>query len=161
MKEKERDNSIDSVIDRFAMTEKCGLTREEIRNRVEKGMVYNNLLYILVDTCNSFLMDMEDVLKPLGVGMDNKEKASFDKMYCRVKDACRATERFAKPLYGLKDADDACADSDWWHNFILLVDDRLGDDRQKTNMTLEYLINMPSSVGLFDIKYDDFKHFKV
>lgn len=160
MDTKTRDREIDAVIDRFGMVEKSGLTREQIRERVERSMVYNNMLYVLIDTCNSFLMDMEDELKPLGVGMNNKDKATFDKMYCRVKDACRATEKFAKPIYESKQADDACADSDWWHSFLLLTNDRLGDDRRKTNMMLEYMLNMPSELNLFKITYDDFKHFK-
>ena len=36
---RQRDAEIDQIIDRFDMTAKCGLTREQIHQRVIKGMV--------------------------------------------------------------------------------------------------------------------------
>lgn len=156
MDKEERDKRIEAIIDKFGM-DKGTLSRDEVRERVVRSMVYNNLLYVLMDTCNTFLMDMEEELKPLGTGMGNKDKAQFERAYARVKDACRATEKFTMPMYHTSESDDACADSDWWRSFILLVNDRTGDDRRKTNLLLEFILNMPTELGLFKITYNDFK----
>ena len=156
----QRDAQIDAMIDRFNMTEKCGMSRDAIREKVRRGMVLNNLAFILADVANTFLMDMEEELKPFGVCFAQTDKYNFKQMLSHVTAARKWAEKTALPIYEIADADDACADSDWWYNFIKLVDDRTGESARKTNMLLEYLLNMPSEVGLFKVTYNDFKRFK-
>lgn len=152
-----RNRDIDDMIDRFHMEQKCRLTREQIRTKVLKGMVLNNIAFVLADAANTALMDMETELKGLGVAFSQKDKQNFNEMLRHVTAARKWAERSALPIYEIDDADDACADSDWWYNFIKLVDDRIGEDTRKTNLLLEYLLNMPSEIGLFNVKYNDFK----
>ena len=156
----QRDAQIDAMIDRFNITEKCNMSREAIREKVRRGMVLNNLAFILADVANTFLMDMEEELKPFGVCFAQTDKYNFKQMLSHVTAARKWAEKTALPIYEIADADDACADSDWWYNFIKLVDDRTGESARKTNMLLEYLLNMPSEVGLFKVTYNDFKRFK-
>lgn len=155
-----RDAEIDAMIDRFHMIEKCAMTREHIHKAVQRGMVQNNFAFILADAANTYLMDCEKTLEPFGVSFDHEDKYNFRQMMEHVKAARKWAEKSAMPIYEIHDADDACADSDWWYNFMKLVDDRIGDDPRKTNMLLEYILAMPSEVGLFKVTYDDFKHFK-
>lgn len=155
-----RDAEIEEMIDRFKMTEKCGLSRDAIREKVLRGMVLNNLAFILADVANTFLMDMEEELKPFGVAFAQTDKYNFKQMLSHVTAARKWAEKSALPIYEIADADDACSDSDWWYSFIKLVDDRTGDSERKTNMLLEYLLNMPSEIGLFKVTYNDFKRFK-
>lgn len=157
---KKRDADIDAMIDRFNMTEKCNLSREQIHRKVQRGMVLNNFAFILADAANTALMDMETELKPLGVAFSQKDKQNFNEMMKHVVAAKKWAEKSALPIYEISEAQDACADSDWWYNFLKLVDDRIGDNAQKTNLLLEYLLNMPKEVGLFDVRYEDFKQFK-
>lgn len=154
------DADIEAMIDRFDMTTKCGLSREAIHKKVQRGMILNNLAFVLADAANSALMDMEEELSGLGVAFSQNDKYNFKQMLSHVTAAKKWAEKSALPIYEIKDADDACADSDWWYNMIKLIDDRLGDDVQKTNMLLEYVLAMPSEIGLFKITYNDFKHFK-
>lgn len=151
---------IDAMIDRFHMTEKCSLSREAIHKKVQRGMILNNIAFVLADAANSALMDMESELAPLGVGFNQQDKYNFKQMFSHAEAAKKWAEKCAIPIYEIADADDACADSDWWYNMILLIDDRLGDDNRKTNMLLEYILAMPSEIGLFNITYNDFKRFK-
>lgn len=155
-----RDAEIGAMIDRFDMTKRCSLTREQIHKKVQRGMVLNNLAFVLADAANTFLMDMECELAPLGVGFSQKDKQNFNRMLEHIHAARKWAEESALPIYEISDADDACADSDWWYSMLKLIDDRLGDDPGKTNMLLEFLLQMPSEVGLFKITYNDFKHFK-
>lgn len=151
---------IENMIDRFNMTEKCGMSREDIHKKIRRSMVLNNFAFILADVANTFLMDMEEDLKPFGVAFEQTDKYNFKQMLSHVTAARKWAEKSALPIYKHEDIDNACADSDWWYSFIKLVDDRTGDNRQKTNMLLEYLLNMPSEMNMFNIKYNDFKRFK-
>lgn len=155
-----RDEQINAMIDRFDMTSKCSLSREAIHKKVQRGMVLNNLAFVLADAANTFLMDMESELAPLGVGFRQEDKYNFNQMLSHVKAARKWAEKSALPIYEMSEAYDACADSDWWYHMIKLIDDRLGDDRRKTNMLLEFILSMPSEVGLFNVTYNDFKRFK-
>ena len=158
--EKKLYDDIEAMIDRFDMTRKCNLSREAIHKKVQRGMILNNIAFVLADAANSALMDMESELKGLGVAFGQSDKYNFKQMLSHVEAAKKWAEKSALPIYDIPDVDDACADSDWWYHMILLVDDRLGDNRQKTNLLLEYLLAMPSEIGLFKITYNDFKRFK-
>lgn len=151
---------IDDMIDRFDMTRKCSLSREAIHKKVRRGLVLNNLAFVLADAANSALMDMESELSPLGVSFGQKDKFNFNQMLSHVSAAKKWAEKSALPIYDIPDTDDACADSDWWYSLMKLVDDRLGDNPQKTNLFLEYLLAMPSEIGVFNVTYNDFKRFK-
>lgn len=155
-----RDASIDELIDRYDMERKCGMSRDELRRRVQRSLVYNNLAFICADVANSFLMDCEHELKRFGVAFRHDDRRNFRQMLDHIRAARTWSAKSAFPIYEIEERDNACAESDWWYNMMKLIDDRTGDNRQKTNMLLEWLLAMPSEVGLFDVKYDDFKQFK-
>lgn len=159
-RDKKRDAEIDEMIDRFHMTKKCNMSREAIHKAVEKGMVLNNLAFVLADACNTFLMDCENELKRFDVAFGQTDKYNFRQMLSHISAARKWAEKSALPVYDIPDADDACADSDWWYSFIKLVNDRTGENPGKTNLLLEYVLNMPSEMNMFDVKYNDFKRFK-
>lgn len=155
-----RDKKIYEMIDRFEMEKKCSFSREYLYKKVLRAMVLNNLAFVIADVANTLLLDCEHELEPFGAVFDKTDKYNFKQMLKCVRDARRWAEKSAMPLYEIPDSEDALSDSDWWYNLIKLVDDRLGDNRIKTNMFLEWLLNMPSTVKLFDITYDDFKVFR-
>ena len=159
-RERKRDAEIDEMIDRFHMTKKCSMSRDAIHRAVERGMVLNNLAFVLADACNTFLMDCENELKRFDVAFGQTDKYNFRQMLSHISAARKWAEKSALPIYDIPDADDACADSDWWYSFIKLVNDRTGENLSKTNLLLEYVLNMPSEMNMFDVKYNDFKRFK-
>ena len=159
-RDKKRDAEIDDMIDRFHMMKKCSMSREAIHKAVEKGMVLNNFAFVLADVCNTFLMDCENELKRFDVAFGQTDKYNFRQMLSHISAARKWAEKSALPIYDIPDADDACADSDWWYSFIKLVNDRTGENPSKTNLLLEYVLNMPSEMNMFDVKYNDFKRFK-
>lgn len=150
---------IDDMIDHYHMEEKCDMSRKEIQELVQKAMIQNNFAFVLADVANTFLLDCEKSLERFGVAFSQKDRYNFGMVLKKISEARKWAGVAASPIYHLKmgETDNACADSDWWYNFIKLIDDRLGDDPRKTNMLLEYVLSMPSEIGLFNIKYDDFK----
>jgi len=155
-----RDAEIDAMIDRYRMEQRCGMTRQEIRDTVLRCMVLNNLAFVLADVADTFLMDCESGLSRFGVAFGQRDKYNFRQMMTHLRAARKWASECALPLYGQEESDDACAESDWWHSLAMLIDDRIGDDPVKTRQFLEWLLAMPSQTGLFNITYDDFKQFK-
>lgn len=156
-----RDAKIDQMIDRYHMIEKCGQSRERLHRRVQRSMVLNNMAFVFADVANSLLMDAEAELRPFGASFGQTDKYNFKQMLSHIVAAKKWAAKSALPIYELKDeAEDACADSDWWYHLCLLIDDRVGDNPRKTNIFLEFLLGMPSEVGLFNVTYNDFKQFK-
>lgn len=154
-----RDMEIEAMIDRFGMDKKCNLSREAIKTKIQRAMVLNNLAFVLADAAHSFLMDCEGELSRFDVCFAQKDKYNFKQMLSHLQAARKWAKESALPIYEIPDKYDACADSDWWYNMVKLIDDRLGDNPQKTNLLLEYLLNMPSEVKLFEVTYNDFKNF--
>jgi hypothetical protein len=60
-----------------------------------------------------------------------------------------------------EDANLFANDSDWWYNFIRLVEDRTGNDALKTRQLLNWVLTMPSEMGIFKIKKSDFKQYNI
>ena len=157
---KKRDEEINDMIDRFNLEEKCARPRDKIFSMALKGMILNNMAFTMADVANTLLLDCEKVMERIGIGFEQKDKQNFNEMLKHVRAARKWAEKSALPIYHIPDTDDACSESDWWYNFIKLVDDRIGDDPRKTYLLLEYILAMPSEVGIFNITFDDFKQFK-
>ena len=102
---RQRDAEIDQIIDRFDMTAKCGLTREQIHQRVIKGMVSTNLAHVMADAANSLLLDAEDVLKPMQVCFSREEKYHYRQMLDHITAAKKWAAKSAFEPYQTKEAD--------------------------------------------------------
>lgn len=156
-KEKERDAKIDSLIDRFDMTAKCDLTREQIHKRAIKGMVCTNLAYVIADVANTLLLDAESELAPMQVCFRHTEKYYYKHMLDAIRSAKKWAEKSSFEPYLTNDANLFAEDSDWWYNIIRLIEDRTGDNIQKTKIILNWLLTMPSEMNLFKVRMSDFK----
>lgn len=157
----QRYSSLDEVIKKNNLDKNCNLKPEEIRHHAKMAMVTNSLAYILADAAESFLMDCDTSLKKFDRQLRQNVKKDFREMHKRVEDARKSAKKAAEPIYkaGEDYTNDACIDADWFYNFVKLLDDRIGVNQQKTNLLLEFLLNMPSEgEGLFDIKLEDFNH---
>lgn len=155
----QRYSSLDEVIKANNLFKDCNLPLETMRHHAKMAMVTNSLAYVLADAAESFLMDSDLALNKLNRNLTRETKQNFKNMASAVHTARRAAQRAAKPMYATDSGytDDACIDSDWFYHFLMLLDDRVGVNPQKTHLLLEFLLNMPSEgEGLFNPKMDDF-----
>lgn len=153
--------SLDEVIKENNLDKNTHLKIEEVRHHAKMAMVTNSLAYILADAAESFLMDCDNSLLKFDRQLKQNVKQNFRDMHKRVHAARQSAKKAASPIYkaGEDYTNDACIDSDWFYNFVKLLDDRIGVNQQKTNLLLEFLLNMPSEgEGLFDVKFEDFKN---
>lgn len=155
----QRYSSLEEVIKANNLDKNCTMSPESIKHFAKMAMVTNSLAYILADAAESFLMDCDFALGKFDRHLTKEVKRNFKQMHNAVHSARQATKKAAEPMY-LTDSgftDDACIDSDWFYNFLKLLDDRIGVNPQKTQMLLEFLLNMPSEgEELFNPKLEDF-----
>lgn len=154
----QRFHSLEEVIKENNL-DTSGLSPEVVRYYAHLAMTTNSLAYILADAAETFLMDCENALSKFDRHLLKEVKQNFRQMNRQVHQARLAAKKAAHPMYVTDSGftDDACIDSDWWYNFMKLVDDRIGTNKQKTHLLLEFLLNMPSEgEGLFNPQLKDF-----
>lgn len=132
------------------------LSEEEAVLMARQAISSLNITYILADVCNSFLMETEAVLKEMGMKLNGEDKHRFLLFQKSVHSTRCCAGAFARPLYYMKDSDDAASCSDWYLNFLKLVETKI-TTAQKTGMLLEFLLTMPNESGVYDVTLDDFK----
>ncbi len=142
----------------FKLNPERSMTKEQMAGEFRKALICNNITYVMVDALNSFLIDMCSHLDNLGLSFKCEEKMKFNELrrYARMLNSC--CKAFSKNIYNSdvpKEVEDAAHDSDWWYLLIKLLYDRLGDDKRKTHMLLEFLDAMPSE-GHFKVNIEDF-----
>lgn len=155
----QRYSSLSEVIQAHNLDKECDMSREAILHHAKYAMVTNSLAYVLADAAESFLNDCEHQLKLFDRYLQKDVKKNFKLFLQSVRSARLAAKKATTPMYETKSGftDDACIDSDWFYNFVKLLDDRVGVNPQKTQMLLDFLLTMPSEGdGLFNPKYDDF-----
>lgn len=150
-------SEIDAMIDKFKMTDKTSLTREQIHLRIRRATVTSNLALVLADVVNTLLMDTEADLKIFGAIFRHDEKWKYNQVVKHLRDAKKISGFICADTYKSAEADLFAEDCDWWYNLIRVIEDRTGDNIQKTRMLLEFVINMPSEMNMFNVKYKDFK----
>ena len=156
-KNKERDERINSLIDELRLDERCSLGRDEIYRRLMKANVLLNIAYVLADATHSALLDVEGELRLIGAGLLKEDKYNYKQMMHHLSMARKWAQKSVAPIYATPDDVDFGCDSDWWYNMIKLIEDRTGDDQRKTHLLLEFLLGMPSELGVFEkIDYSSF-----
>lgn len=132
------------------------LTDEEAVNIARRTICNLNISFVLADVLNSFFIDCQADLSRMSLTVSGEDKHRFLLMMKAIQSARHLSSAFARPLYLIDDADDACKASDWYYNFLKLVEEKITDAR-KSHMLIEYLLNMPSEHPLYNVKYEDFK----
>lgn len=138
------------------LIQKAGMTNDDAELKARQVISNLNITYILADVCNSFLMETEKVLKEMGMALCGEDKHRFLLFQKSVHSTRCNAGAFARPLYYMKDSDDAASCSDWYLNFLKLVETKI-TNAQKTRMLLEFLLTMPNESGVYDVKLEDFE----
>lgn len=158
--ERQRDE-LDDVIDRCDMMARTGLTRDELHKRVEKATLCLNMAHCLSDVIETLVMDAEGILRPFGATFEREDKLHFKQLTKSLQDAQKCSKRCCIGLYNHEQVNDFAEDCDWWYNIIRLIADRVGDDELKTLQVINWLVTMPSTLQMFDVKKRDFKRIIV
>lgn len=150
----------DAMIERLHLEKATGKPHDELRQILRRALTGLNLAYVLADVVNALMLDVEDELASIDVPYDDRDKSYFKELR-KLAEATRKWANMATSgMYHHEDADDFTGECDWWYNIIRLIEDRTGSDELKTKQVLMWLTTMPSVMGLFDVKLNDFKQWK-
>ena len=96
-----------------------------------KAALLTSMAYVLADVMDSYIMETESNLALLKKGFSKNEKHEFKKVQQEAKNLQRRVKMLAKPIYEIKDTDNAVMDSDYFADLFLLIVDRVGEDKNK------------------------------
>lgn len=114
----------------------------------KKAIVYVNTAYILADVVNSVAVDLEGILQRMSANIHYGELKQFKKCLVAAQNLKAVSKKVSSPIYDIEEADSALNDSDWIQEIILLIIDRVGDNRDKSVQIIDFLKNMKSELNL-------------
>ena len=140
----------DAIIDALHLIQATGLTREELHRHIETVAVMMDLTTVLADVIDSMLLDIDELLAKVKTPLDDRERSYFKELRKLVNDARKWAQQATRDTRNSEHDFDMAMESDWWKNFILMVEDRTGTDEQKTLLLIRWISTMPSQLHLFD-----------
>lgn len=116
--------------------------------------ILTNLAYMMGDVTNTLMMDAEYRVKQLGFSLKHDCKRRLKQAVEDTARAKRSWQAFAAEMYQLKDAEQACDDSDFFADIVLLIADRVGDNDARQEMVHKMIYRMKSQVDIYEqLKY--------
>ena len=140
----------DAIIDALHLIQATGLTREELHRHIETVAVMMDLTTVLADVIDSMLLDIDELLAKVKTPLDDRDRSYFKELRKLVRAAQKWARRATRDTRNSDRDFDMAMESDWWKNFILMVEDRTGTDEQKTLLLIRWISTMPSQLHLFD-----------
>lgn len=116
----------------------------------EEWRFYTNVAFLLGDVLDTMLTTACYHVNQLGLDFKHSTKQRWRNLLTQLRAAQRASKAFSREIYELEDTDQACEDSDYLADLILLISDRVGDS-DELQQKLKWMIeNMPSKCGFYD-----------
>lgn len=111
---------------------------------------YTNVAFLLGDVLDTMLTTACYHVNQLGLDFKHSTKQRWRNLLTQLRAAQRASKAFSREIYELEDTAQACEDSDYLADLILLISDRVGDS-DELQQKLKWMIeNMPSKCGFYD-----------
>ena len=115
----------------------------------KKLQIKNNLLFVLADVCDSLLIDIEEGLNKEKLALKREDKQNISNLIKQIK-LCRSmASKSAKILYENCEVDEACKDSDYLLDLLLLIVDRIGEDKNREAIIRASVFNFSSKLGIY------------
>lgn len=147
----------DTIIDALHLIQATGLTREELHRHIETVAVLMDLTTVLADVIDSLLLDIDDLLAKVKTPLDDRDRSYFKQMRKLIRASRKWAQQATRDTQQSDRYDDMATESDWWKMFILMVEDRTGNDELKTRQLIRWVSTMPSQLHIFEhIRTKDF-----
>lgn len=112
--------------------------------------ILTNVAYLMGDVTNTLMMDAQTRVERLGFDLKQDCKQRWRMAMRQTELAKRAWASFAREMYDLEDAAQACDDSDYFADLILLIADRVGDSHRRQQMVRNMIKRLKSEVHIYD-----------
>lgn len=112
--------------------------------------ILTNVAYLMGDVTNTLMMDAQSRVEQLGFDLKQDCKQRWRMAMRQTELAKRAWASFAREMYALEDAAQACDDSDYFADLILLIADRVGDSHRRQQMVRNMIKRLKSEAHIYD-----------
>lgn len=116
----------------------------------EEWRFYTNVAFLLGDVLDTMLTTACYHVNQLGLDFKHSTKQRWRNLLTQLRAAQRASKAFSREIYELEDTAQACEDSDYLADLILLISDRVGDSDELQQKLRWMIENMPSKCGFYD-----------
>lgn len=116
----------------------------------EATRILTNVAYLMGDVTSTLMLNAETRVERLGFGMKHGLKQRLKYALEATHRARRAWDSFAKELYCIECADDACECSDYYADIVLLIADRTGDNDEYRDKVRRALLRMKSDRHIYE-----------
>lgn len=116
----------------------------------EATRILTNVAYLMGDVTSTLMLNAEGRVQRIGFGMKQGLKQRLKYALEATHRARRAWDSFAKELYDIECATDACECSDWYADMILLIADRTGDNDEYRDKVRRALLRMKSDRHIYE-----------
>ena len=123
---------------------------EEEHKHVKKAEFYGNLAFLLGDVINTYAMDAIDELAKIERDLRFQDKHALKELCAALGVVKKKSAEFAKLIYKGKQADIACANSDYLSEVIKLIVDRTGDDDKSKRTVINAIMRVSSKMKFYD-----------
>ena len=110
---------------------------------LRRAMFYMNNAYVLADVVNSFMIEANSTIAKMGQELTQDNKRRFNRLKKMMHDANCASRAIAKEIYHIPSENEACEDSDFLYEAVILLARKTGNSREAQQQMLDHLRQLP------------------
>lgn len=129
--------------------------RKEVPSDVR---ILTNIAFMMGDVTDTLLVLCQSRVEKFGYDLRREAKRRWNMFVESLKRTRLLAKVFSEYMYEIERVDDACDDSDYISEMVVLLCDRVGDNLEKRKELRNMLLSMPSEIGVYDTVKDMLKN---
>ena len=120
--------------------------------------ILTNIAFMMGDVTDTLLVLCQSRVEKFGYDLRREAKRRWGMFVESLKRTRLLAKVFSEYMYEIERVDDACDDSDYISEMVVLLCDRVGDNLEKRKELRNMLLSMPSEIGVYDTVKDMLKN---
>lgn len=120
--------------------------------------ILTNIAFMMGDVTDTLLVLCQSRVEKFGYDLKREAKRRWNMFVESLKRTRLLAKVFSEYMYEIERVDDACDDSDYISEMVVLLCDRVGDNLEKRKELRDMLLSMPSEIGVYDTVKDMLKN---
>ena len=120
--------------------------------------ILTNISFMMGDVTDTLLVLCQSRVEKFGYDLRREAKRRWNMFVESLKRTRLLAKVFSEYMYEIERVDDACDDSDYISEMVVLLCDRVGDNLEKRKELRNMLLSMPSEIGVYDTVKDMLKN---
>ena len=129
--------------------------RKEVPSDVR---ILTNIAFMMGDVTDTLLVLCQSRVEKFGYDLKREAKRRWGMFVESLQRTRLLAKVFSEYMYEIERVDDACDDSDYISEMVVLLCDRVGDNLEKRKELRNMLRSMPSEIGVYDTVKDMLKN---